>query len=173
MICCAAVLHPSHCLFLQVVNTRNSLPVLQACIKLTVHLTNVGIKRPQRYKSAKSYDLCLFHSPGLRSSRKWRPSQFNTIVSFDGSIIGEYTFLAWKLCAINKACPCTVLMKFICSFAGSSFTTLLRHPSTAAAHSSSVFFGRQCTGTYSIISLSSNKSASTCRISVKQTQNTH
>jgi hypothetical protein len=40
------VLHPSHCLFLQVVSTRNSLPVLQACIKLTVHLTNVGIKRP-------------------------------------------------------------------------------------------------------------------------------
>jgi hypothetical protein len=46
VICCAAVLHPSHCLFLQVVSTRNSLPVLQACIKLAVHLTNAGIKRP-------------------------------------------------------------------------------------------------------------------------------
>ena len=28
------------------VNSRNSLPVLQACIKITVHLTNVAIKRP-------------------------------------------------------------------------------------------------------------------------------
>ena len=30
----------------RVVNSRNSLPVLQACIKITVHLTNVAIKRP-------------------------------------------------------------------------------------------------------------------------------
>ena len=55
MICCAAVLQPSHCLLLQVVDTRNSLPVLQACIKLTVHLTNVGIKRPWPPTSNRRY----------------------------------------------------------------------------------------------------------------------
>jgi hypothetical protein len=29
----------------RVVNSRNSLPVLQACIKITAHLANVAIKR--------------------------------------------------------------------------------------------------------------------------------